>query len=152
MNEASLPIVIQIDDNGAGGGLRPLDPGRHEERDMPDSSKRKRHLVQARVSPAEYAAWTAKAASAGVSSSALLREAMTHTGVWTPTADDAAREHAREVERERTREIARLGNNLNQIARWANRHKSALEAVEVIVHLAAIERALRDLAPTGRPA
>ena len=117
---------------------------------MPDSSKRK--LVQARVSPAEFAAWTAKAAAAGVSSSALLREAMTHTGVWTPTADDAAREHARKVERERTREIARLGNNLNQIARWANRHKSALEAVEVIVHLAAIERALRDLAPTGRPA
>ena len=117
---------------------------------MPDSGKR-RHLVQARVSPAELAAWTAKAAAAGVSSSALLREAMTHTGVWTPPPDAAAREHAREVERARTREIARLGNNMNQIARWANRHKSAIEAVEVIVQLAAIERALRDLAPTGRP-
>ena len=32
---------------------------------MPDSSKRKRHLVQARVSPAEFAAWTAKAAAGG---------------------------------------------------------------------------------------
>ena len=77
---------------------------------------------------------------------------MAHTGVWTPTSDDVERKRAREVERERTREIARLGNNLNQIARWANRHKSSLEAVEVIVHLAAIERALRDLAPSGRPA
>ena len=118
---------------------------------MPDSSKRKRHLVQARVSPAEFAAWTAKASAAGVSSSALLREAMTHTGVWTPTADAAAREHAREVERARTREVARIGNNVNQLAKWANRYQSAADAVEVIVHLAAIERALRDLAPS-RPA
>ena len=46
-----------------------------------------------------------------------------------------------EVERERTRELARLGNNLNQIARWANTHKEAIEAVEVIGHLIAIERA-----------
>ena len=118
---------------------------------MPDSSNRKRHLVQARVSPAAFAAWTAKAAAAGVSSSALLREAMTHTGVWTPPADAAAREHAREEERARTREVARIGNNLNQLAKWANRYQSAADAVEVIVHLAAIERALRDLAPS-RPA
>ena len=117
---------------------------------MPDSSQRKRHLVQARVSPAEFAAWTAKASAAGVSSSALLREAMSHTGVWTPTAEDVAREHALEVERERTREIARIGNNLNQLSRWANTRKSTLDAVEVIVHLAAIERALQDLAPSHR--
>lgn len=120
-------------------------------RDTLDSVKRKTHLVQARVSPEEFAAWTAKAAAAGVSSSALLREAMTRTGVWTPTSDDVERKRARKVERERTREIARLGNNLNQLSRWANRHKSALEAVEVIVHLAAIERALRGLTPSRPP-
>ena len=119
---------------------------------MPDSSQRKRHLVQARVSPAEFSAWTAKAAAAGVTSSALLREAMSRTGVWTPLADDVEREHVREVERERTREIARIGNNINQVGRWANTHKSALDAVEVVAHLAAIERALRDLTPSRRPA
>ena len=119
---------------------------------MPDSSKRKRHLVQARVSPAEFAAWTAKAAAAGVSSSALVRQAMTRTGVWTPTADGVEREQAREVERERTREVARIGSNMNQLAKWANRYQSAADAVEVIVHLAAIERALRNLTPSRRPA
>ena len=120
---------------------------------MPDSSPRKRHLVQARVSPAEFAAWTAKASAAGVTSSALLREAMSRTGVWTPPPDAVEREHAREVERERTREIARIGNNLNQLVRWANTHTSALDAVEVVAHLAAIERALRDLTPSRvRPA
>ena len=45
------------------------------------------------------------------------------------------------VERERTR----------QIARWANTYKTATEAVEVIAHLVAIERALAALAPVGRP-
>ncbi|MCY4507326.1 MAG: MobC family plasmid mobilization relaxosome protein [Acidobacteria bacterium] len=118
---------------------------------MPDTRPRKTHLVQARVSPEEYSAWTAKASAAGVSSSALLREALTHTGVWTPTADGVEREQAREVERERTREIARIGNNVNQLAKWANRYQSAADAVEVVVHLAAIERALRGLAPS-RPA
>ena len=118
---------------------------------MPDSRPRKMHLVQARVSPEEFAAWTAKAAAAGLSSSALLREAMTHTGAWTPSADGVEREQVREVERERTRELARIGSNLNQVAKWANRYQSAADAVEVIVHLAAIERALRVLAPS-RPA
>ena len=55
----------------------------------------------ARVSPAELADWRAKAAAAGVSLSALLRQAMARTRTWTAPAT--------EVERERTRELARLG-------------------------------------------
>ncbi len=89
-------------------------------------------LVATRVTPAEHATWRAKAAAAGVSPSALLREAMARTR----TAS------ARSVERERTCQIARIGNNLNQIARWANTHKGAAEAVEIVARLVAIERAL----------
>lgn len=136
------------------GGCAPSTPDDPEEREVPDSGERKsprrRSLVQARVSPRELASWRAKAAAAGVSSSALLRQAMARTGVWTPTAADAEREREREVKRARTRELARIGSNLNQIARWANEHKSAADAVEVTRHLAAIELALRDLAPSGR--
>ena len=51
----------------------------------------------------------------------------------------------------RTREVARVGNNLNQIARWANTHKGAVEAVEIVARLVSIERALRALAPVGDP-
>ncbi len=43
-------------------------------------------------------------------------------------------------------QVARIGNNLNQIARWANTHASEAEAVEVIAHLVVIERALAALA------
>ncbi len=80
--------------------------------------------VHARVSPAELADWRAKAAAAGVPLSDLLRRAMARTRTWTAVAADA--------ERERTRQVARIGNNLNQFARWANRHASAVEGVEVL--------------------
>ena len=62
---------------------------------------------------------------------------------WTVT-------HA-ELERERTRCLARIGSNLNQIARWANTHKENAEALEVVTHLVAIERALDTLTVEGEP-
>ena len=93
------------------------------------------------MSPAERAAWKAKAAAAGLPLSALLRQAMARTQTW--TAPGMA------VERERSRQIARIGSNLNQLARWANTHPSAVEAVAVIDRLRAVERSLRALA---RPA
>ena len=99
--------------------------------------------VKIRASEAERAEWHAKARSAGLTLSDLVRRSVGRVRTWTvPHAD---------VERERTRELARIGANLNQIARWANTHKGAVEAVEVIGHLIAIERALAALAPVGFP-
>ena len=80
----------------------------------------------------------AKAATAGVPLSDLLRQAMARTRTWTASAA--------EVERERTRQVARIGNNLNQIARWANTHADKADAFEVIAHLVAIEREIARLA------
>ena len=42
-------------------------------------------------------------------------------------------------------QVARIGNNLNQIARWANTYKGAAEATQVIAGLARIESALLEL-------
>ena len=102
---------------------------------------RRTAVVRARVLPSEHAAWLAKAEAAGVSPSDLLRQAMARTRTWTARAVA--------VERERTRQVARIGNNLNQVARWANTHAEAAEAVEVIAHLDAIERELARLARFG---
>ena len=104
-------------------------------------AERRTVMVAARVTPAEHAAWRDKAASAGVSPSALLREAMARTRTWTAPAIA--------VESERIRQIARIGNNLNQIARWVNTHRTAAEAVSVIAHLVSFERALREAARFG---
>ena len=96
----------------------------------------------ARVSEAELAAWQAKAAAAGVSLSELLRQAMARTQTWTAPA--------RQVACERTRQIARIGSNLNQIARWAHTHvDDDLAVVEVLAHLVAIERDLAQLRVRG---
>ena len=98
-------------------------------------------MVAARVTPAEHAAWQEKAAAAGVSPSALLREAMARTRTWTAPALT--------LESERIRQIARIGNNLNQLARWANTHKTTAEAVSVIAHLVSFERSLLAVARIG---
>ena len=98
-------------------------------------------MLAARVTPAEHAAWREKAAAAGVSPSELLRRAMAQTRTWTAPA--------RAIERERTRQIARIGNNLNQLARWANTHRTAAEAVTVIANLVSFERALMRVAGIG---
>ena len=123
----------------ADGGRRPPNP-----RTGALMPERRSVEIHVRVSPAERAAWRAKAAAAGVPLSALLRQAMARTRTWTAPAAD--------VERERTRQIARIGNNLNQLARWANTHGSAVEAVAVIANLVVFERTLRTVAHLGREA
>ena len=44
------------------------------------------------------------------------------------------------MERERLRQLTRIGVNLNQISKWANTYKRAVEAVEVLTALASLER------------
>ena len=125
----------------ASGPQRP--PSNPQQNPMPRrrSAPTRPAIAHARVSAAELAAWQAKAASAGVSLSELLRQAMARTQTWTAPA--------REVERERTRQIARIGSNLNQIARWAHIHLDDLAAVEVLAHLVAIEREVAALRLRG---
>ena len=96
--------------------------------------------VKIRASEAERAEWHAKARSAGLTLSDLVRRSVGRVRPWTVAHAD--------VERERTRELARIGANLNQIARWANTFKAN---AEIVAHLVAIERALTALADVGLP-
>ena len=104
-------------------------------------AERRSVQIHLRVSPEDRAAWRAKAKAAGVPLSDLVRRAMARTRTWTaPSAD---------IERERNVQVARIGNNLNQLARWANTHTSAVEAVAVCANLVAFERSLRAVARLG---
>lgn len=49
------------------------------------------------------------------------------------------------LEKELLREIARIGNNLNQLARWARTYKNAADSMTVITELLAIEKELETL-------
>jgi uncharacterized protein (DUF1778 family) len=48
------------------------------------------------------------------------------------------------LEKERLLQLARIGANLNQLARWANRHKNRADTVEVLAALMSLERAVKD--------
>jgi len=96
-------------------------------------------VVKIRVSKEEHKDWQNKSDSSGESISSLIRQSMKRIKTW--TAKD------RTVEQERNRQFARIGNNLNQIAKWANTHKEAADAIQVIAHLRAIEEHLIKLEP-----
>ncbi|MFG6376366.1 MAG: MobC family plasmid mobilization relaxosome protein [Desulfovibrio sp.] len=49
-------------------------------------------------------------------------------------------------EKRRLRELARIGANLNQLAKWANTYKRSAEALEVLAALTAIERTITEWA------
>ena len=48
------------------------------------------------------------------------------------------------LEKEHVRQLARIGANLNQLARWANIYKGRVETLEVLTVLVSLERELRD--------
>ena len=85
--------------------------------------------LKLRVSPEEKKAIAAKAEAQGQTVTDFLRQrALDYRLRQTPW------------EKERVRQLARIGVNLNQLARWANIHKSRTEALDVLIALASLER------------
>lgn len=98
------------------------------------------NTISIRLTDEEKLDWELKAHAAGLTISQLAREAMNRVKVM--NVSDRA------IQIERTRQIAKIGNNLNQIARWANTYTNTVEAVEVVTYLIAIEKALLALKST----
>jgi hypothetical protein len=99
--------------------------------------------VKVRIDEDERTYWHEKAQASGRTLSDLIRESLDRVRRWTP--------ENKEAERERLRQFARIGANLNQIAKWANTHKSAADAAEVIAHLCAIESSIAALSAKKHP-
>lgn len=97
--------------------------------------------IKLRVTPDEKAVITAKAEAQGQTVTDFIRQrALDYRLRQTP------------LEKERVRQLARIGANLNQLARWANIHKSRAEAISVLAALAGLERELRDTPPPDEDA
>ncbi len=105
---------------------------------MRDTEKKtfKTDWIKFRVSPDEKVMMSEKAAAGGITVAELIRKSVARTRTWA-LAD-------KEIERERIRELRRIGHNLNQIARWANEYQSSANAVRVLLHLVAIEKELHS--------
>ena len=90
-------------------------------------------LVKLRVTPAEKEAITAKADAQGQTVTDFIRQrALDYRLRQTP------------LEKEHIRQLARIGVNLNQLARWANVHKSRAETIDVLAALVSLERELKE--------
>ena len=89
-----------------------------------------------RCSPAELKAWRRAAAEHGVSLAQYIRVCANHGPLLArKTQTDPAL----------LRQVAALGNNLNQIAHWANAHKSLMEAKPVEEGVEAVRKELVGL-------
>lgn len=99
--------------------------------------------VEVRTTPVDKARWQALAESRGVSLSELVRAALDGQRPRQPSRTQLRRTPP-PVEPALLRELARLGNNLNQLARAANR-REPVPAAAILVRLIAIDRELRAL-------
>lgn len=94
--------------------------------------------VKLRTTPEQRASWYAKAEAKGVNFSELARQALDGVAV-------RRRAQLRRVDPVLLRQLARLGNNLNQLARWANRNQRYANTTAIMGQLISIERELARL-------
>ena len=94
--------------------------------------------IKLRASAAERARWQALAASRGVSLSELIRASLGSLRL-------RARREPPPVAPELLRELARIGNNLNQLARAANRHEPVTATALLARLMEAADRVLAQV-------
>ncbi|RCL02088.1 MAG: hypothetical protein JSC188_000447 [Candidatus Tokpelaia sp. JSC188] len=95
--------------------------------------------LELKLTSVEKAALVSKASNAGVSLSRFVREAVAGEGLW------KGKVRRIEVSPLLIRSLAQIGNNLNQLARWANRDKSGVDALAINARLIEIDRELHAL-------
>ncbi len=82
------------------------------------------HFIKVRVTKTEFADFRARASEAGMTVSDLVRLRLT-----------GYRVRQTDSEKDKLRHLARIGSNVNQLARWANSRKTAAPILEVVLWL-----------------
>ena len=90
-------------------------------------------VVRFRVSPEEKTAIEEKALAQSQTVTDFLRQRAFNYRLRTS-----------QDEKERVRHLARIGNNLNQLARWANTYKDRAEAMAILGALVSLERVVKN--------
>lgn len=114
-----------------------------------------------RCSPQELMAWRTAANNCGMSLARFVRECMTQyllsefqrdCSVGHPVPSNIFKKHSvhfRPADPVLIRQLAAIGNNLNQIAHWTNAHKSRQEAKPVEEEVRRTREALEKLFNSG---
>lgn len=101
----------------------------------PDQEKPKRKFIQVRVSDDQKKEIQAKAKEAGLTVTDFMLQAAGRVTPWTPAN--------KKVAQEKIRQVARIGNNLNQIARAVNTQGVINHEIELLQCLQSIQEDLR---------
>ena len=111
------------------------------------SKVNKTNHIGIRATDAEKLDWELIAHAEGLKVSQLARALLNNysNSRGTRTRSRSCKVGAERSRQELIQQVARIGNNLNQIARWANTYKGAAEATQVIASLARIESSLLQL-------
>lgn len=99
--------------------------------------------LRVRTTREERDRWHALAAAAGLTLSELVRRSLDRVRTWTAGRAD--------LERERNIQLARIGNNVNQLARWAHTHKGAADTVLIVARLSKVAEQLRAIRDEREP-
>ena len=99
--------------------------------------------VHVKVSVLEKESWQSLAEADGLTLSDLIRQ---HMGAAKLVhREPVKKRRVKRVDPALIRELAKIGNNLNQISRWANTFKSDAEAMAVLRALLSVERQIADI-------
>ena len=93
------------------------------------------NMLRVRFSDLELSELKSLSEQAGMSMSELIRDHL-----------DTLQVRNRQDEKQRVVMLNRINANLNMIARWVNTYRGAADSIEVVTHLLAIERAVKELA------
>ena len=105
----------------------------------------KTNHIGIRATDAEKLDWELIAHAEGLKTSQLARLLLNNYSSSRGSRSRSCKVEAKRSRQELIQQVARIGNNLNQIARWANTYKGAAEATQVIASLTKIESALLEL-------
>jgi len=97
----------------------------------------KDHTFKFRCTEAELLLWKAKAKALDVPVAKLLADALNGINIKSKV------EH--KVQQKQVAEVAKIGNNLNQVARWVNTYKQGATVIDVLVVLKQIEQQIHIL-------
>ena len=90
-----------------------------------------------RCTESELLLWKAKSKALGVPLAKLLSDALNGINTKSKVGEQS---HKKQIV-----EVARIGNNLNQLARWVNTYKDGVTTIDVLLVLKQIEQQLHVL-------
>lgn len=106
--------------------------------------------MHVKVSDDEHVQWRQLAEAHGVSVADLIRRSVGGFRL-TRRMPPVRRKPPKRVDPELIRELSRIGNNLNQVGRWANMYKGEADAEQVLAGLTIIERELAEIRAEHAP-